>query len=417
MSNFRSVAVVTATLEHVLQDAVNQAVSQGDVRIGAPTAKLAEENKPLVNLCLYRIVPNAAHSNAYVATRDGAGESRARTRLALDLHYLLSFYGNPAKFEPERLYGACALALGAAPGLSVAAIETASTDSANSPALDHADLAAEGRTIRIGREQPSLDDWSKLWSVFFQVPYTLSTACIVENVVIETQDAPGGAAPVASPTFHAAPMGPFVIESAGPAPRQMGAVAWGGTLYLSGSGIARIGNGLWLDDAAQPIADDWVAGGNLALPMKPALFGGITPRIGAHRLQVVAAPADPATPAHLRRRSNMVALVIAPSVTAIAPGPGAGQVSVTVAPPLQEGQVATLLLNARSTTSPASAAIAAIPPAAFPASSLVFDCSQLGAGSYLARLDVDGYASAPEVGSDPNQPDFGQLTGPLVTLT
>jgi hypothetical protein len=417
MSNFRSVAVVTATLEHILQDAVNQAVSQGDVRIGAPTAKLAEENKPLVNLCLYRIVPNVSHSNNYVPTRDGTGETRARTRLALDLHYLLSFYGNPAKFEPERLFGACALALGAAPGLSVAAIETASTDSANSPALDNADLAAEGRAIRIGRDQPSLEDWSKLWSVFFQVPYTLSTACIVENVVIETQDAPGGAVPVASPELHAAPMGPLVIESAGPAPRQMGAVAWGGTLYLSGKGIARIGNSLWLDEAAQPIQDDWVTGGNLVLPLKPALFGGTAPRIGAHRLQVVSASADPATPTHLRRRSNMVAVVIAPSVTAVVPGPGAGQVSVTVDPPMQDGQAATLLLNERKIASPASATIAARPPAAFPASSLVFDCSALGAGTYLARLDVDGYASAPTIGSDPNQPDFGQITGPLVVLT
>lgn len=417
MSNFRSVAVVTATLEHILQDAVNQAVSQGDVRIGAPTAKLAEENKPLVNLCLYRVVPNAAHSNNHLATRDGAGESRARTRLALDLHYLLSFYGNPANFEPERLYGACALALGAVPSLSVAAIETASTDSANSPALDHADLAAEGRALRIGREQPSLEDWSKLWSVFFQVPYTLSSACVVENVWIETQDLPGGAVPVSSPEVHAAPMGPLVIETAGPAPRQMGAVAWGGTLYLSGRGIARIGNGLWIDDAAQPIDEDWVTGGNLALPMQPVLFGGATPRIGAHRLQVVAAPADPATPAHLRRRSNLVAVVIAPSVTAIAAGPGAGEVSVTVDPPLQDSQAARLLLNGTGGASPASAAIAAATPAAFPASSLTFDCGTLGAGDYLARLDVDGYASPPEIETDPNQPNFGQITGPLVTLT
>ncbi len=416
MSNFRSIAVVTATLEHILQDAVNQAVSQGDVRIGAPTAKLAEENKPVVNLCLYRIVPNIAHSNNHLPTRDGGGAGHARTRLALDLHYLLSFYGDPANFEPERLFGACALALGAAPGLSVAAITTASSDPANSPALDNADLAAEGRAIRIAREQPSLEDWSKLWSVFFQVPYTLSTACIVENVWIETQDAPAGAVPVATPELHAAPMGPLVIETAGPAPRQMGAVPWGGTLYLSGRGIARIGNGLWIDDAAHALDDDWVTGGNLALPMKPVLFGGVAPRIGAHRLQVVAAPPDPMTPVHLRRRSNIVAVVVAPSVTAVAPGPGAGQVSVTVAPPLQDGQAATLLLNGMGAASPASAAIAVVPPAAFPASSLVFDCSQLAAGSYLVRLDVDGFASSPEVETDPNQPDFGQITGPLVAL-
>jgi hypothetical protein len=416
MSNFRSVAVVTATLEHVLQAAVNQAVSQADVRIGTPTAKLAEENKPLVNLCLYRIVPNASHGSAHLPTRDGLGETRGRTRLALDLHYLLSFYGNPAKFEPDRLYGACALALESAPGLSVATIDAASSDPANSPALDGADLAAEGRAIRIGRQQPSLEDWSKLWSVFFQVPYALSTACVVENVVIKTQDTPGDAVPVTAPTLHAAPMAPLAIESAGPAPGAAGAVAWGATLHLAGRGIARIGNGLWIDDAAQPIDDDWVTGAGLALPMQPIVFGGATPRIGAHRLQVVAAPTDPATPVHLRRRSNMVTLIIAPSVTQIAPGPGVGELSVTLDPPLHGDQAATLMLNGVGAASAASAAIAMTPPAAFPAATLVFDCSTLAAGSYLARLDVDGHGSAPETESDPGLPEFGQITGPLVTV-
>ena len=122
MSNFRALAVVTATLEHVLQDAANQAVGQADVRVGAPTAKLAEDGSPLINLFLFRVLPNTQHRNDHFPSRDGGGKQRARARVHLDLHYVLSFYGDAAKFEPERLYGAAALALEHAPGLSVAAI-------------------------------------------------------------------------------------------------------------------------------------------------------------------------------------------------------------------------------------------------------------------------------------------------------
>src|SRR5688500_13457032 len=57
MSNFRSLAVITATLEHIIQDAANQAVAATDVRIGAPTAKLAEESKALINIFLFRVLP------------------------------------------------------------------------------------------------------------------------------------------------------------------------------------------------------------------------------------------------------------------------------------------------------------------------------------------------------------------------
>ena len=425
MSNFRSLAVVTATLEHILQDAANQAVGQADVRLGAPTAKLAEDGSPLINLFLFRVLPNSQHRNDHFPTRESGGNQRARAQLHLDLHYVLSFYGDPAKFEPERLYGAAALALEHAPGLSVAAIEAASADAANQPALTNADLAAEGRAIALDPEQPSLEDWSKLWSVFFQVPYALSATYVVRNVAIETQDDPGPPTPVATPEIFAAPMGPLQIRSVGPSAGQTGPAAWGGTLHLTGTGIARFGNSLRIDGDPLPIDEDAIVGDALMLTLDAALFGGTVPRAGAHQLEVVAASVDPAMPERLRRGSNVVAFAILPVMTQIAaatgPGSGAGQrsgtVTVDVEPPLQAGQSATLLLNAFGPGQLGNAAIEATAPAAFPASQLTFAFADLAAGDYLARVDIDGFASQPEVGADPLQPDFGRITGPLVDLT
>jgi hypothetical protein len=424
MSNFRSLAVVTATLEHILQDAANQAVAETDVRIGAPTAALADESKPVINIFLFRVLPNSQHRNDHFPSRDGTGAPRARAKLTLDLHYVLSFYGNAAKFEPERLYGAAALALEHAPGLSLDAIEAASSDAANQPMLAGADLADDGRPYGLEPDQLSLEDLSKLWSVFFQVPYGLSATYIVRNIAIETQERPAAAIPVATPEIYSAPMGPLQIRGIGPSPGQSGPVPWGATLHLTGTGIARFGNSLRVDGEPRALADAAIVGEGLALPLDPALFGGALPPAGAHQIEVVAAPANPAMPERLRRGSNVVAFAILPVMTpgTVTSGAGSaaglrsGTIGVTIDPPLQAGQSAALLLNAAGAGQIGNAALDMQPPAAFPTSQLKFAFTDLAAGAYLARIDVDGFASQPEVGADPAQPDFGRITGPLVDL-
>lgn len=426
MSNFRSIGVVTATLERLLQDAANNAVQQTDVRIGTPTAKLAEENKPVINLCLFRALPSAAHRNDFLPTRSGGGALQTRTRLALDLHYVLSFYGDAAKFEPERLFGAASLALEDGPGLSIAAIEAAIADNANQAALKDSDLPADKPVIRVEAETHSLEELSKVWSVFYQVPYALSAFYVARHIVIETQDELGTATPVTAPEVFVAPMGQLVIASVGAEPGKTGPVAWGGTLHLSGSGIARIGNSLRIDGAPLPLAAEAIVGDTIVLPLAAELFGGAAPKGGNHQLQVVAAPANPAQPERTRRGSNTVGFTILPVVTlaanpvALSSGNAAlraGTLTVTVAPPLQAGQSAKALLNSMDPAKPAQVALEADEPANLPASQLTFKFVGQKRAVYLLRLDVDGVATAPAVGTDPLQADFGRITGPMVDLS
>jgi hypothetical protein len=53
VSNALAIAAVSAAFLRRVLAAANRAVPQAKVRLGAPTAKLAEEAKPLVNLHLW----------------------------------------------------------------------------------------------------------------------------------------------------------------------------------------------------------------------------------------------------------------------------------------------------------------------------------------------------------------------------
>lgn len=424
MSNFRAIAVVTATLERLLQAAANQAVQQADVRVGPPTPKLAEDANPVINLCLFRVLPSPSSRNDFLPLRDGAGTQRQKAKLALDLHYVLSFYGDASRFEPERLMGAAALALEHNPGLSQAAIEAAIADATNQASLAGSDLADTGPAIRIEPESHSLEDLSKLWSVFYQVPYALSAFYVARRVEIETQDEPGSAIPVMRPGIYVAPSRRMRITRAGPASGASGPVAWGGTLHLAGAGIARIGNSLQVGEAVIALADDAFAGKEIVLPVDAALFGGANPQAGNHVIRVLAPPASPQQPQHLREQSNPIGITIRPAI-ALGANPvnltsgnaplRSGTVRVTVDPPLREGQSAKAFLNAA--TSPASAAIAAQEPAAFPADTLTFAFTSLARDSYLLRVEIDGVSSFVETESDPQAADYGEITGPMVDLS
>ena len=89
---------------------------------------------------------------------------------ALDLHYLMTFYGKAAAFEPERLLASVPRALEDRPVLTRPLINKAIAG--NPGLLDGSDLDRAAEPVRAVAAALSLDELSKLWSVLFQVPYT-----------------------------------------------------------------------------------------------------------------------------------------------------------------------------------------------------------------------------------------------------
>src|ERR1051325_715452 len=120
MSNHLAVATVTAVLHNNLQAVLDAEVSslQAHVKHVRPNASASDLPTTGINLFLFQITPNAAARNADLPTRRSDGSFINRPAAALDLHYLLTFYGDDAKFEPQILLGCAVRALHAQPVLT-----------------------------------------------------------------------------------------------------------------------------------------------------------------------------------------------------------------------------------------------------------------------------------------------------------
>lgn len=188
MSNHLAIATVTATLQAVVQAA---ATASG---VGSPRVTHLRPEAPGglpapgVNIYLYRVSANPNWRNADLPTRRGATTLR-RPQIGLDLHYLLSFFGDDSEMEPQRLLGAVARALHADPPLP-RDVMRAIADPA-SPSYIHyllgSDLGDQSELVRVTPTELNLEELSKLWSVFFQTQYVLSTAYTATVVLIETE--------------------------------------------------------------------------------------------------------------------------------------------------------------------------------------------------------------------------------------
>lgn len=209
MSNPLAIAAVTATLRDLLQEVVSVpqwGISGAEVTVRNP-AQIAKDaqDKPAVNLFLYQTSPNSAWRNFDLPARNGDGKLRQDPIAALDLHYLLSFYGDESAFEPQRLLGSVIAVLHARPVLSqkliARTLQTAARMKANGrPLLDESalkdsDLSEQVELVRLVPTTLSLEDLSKLWSAF-QTPYALSVTYQASVVLIEMQDVPEPPLPV-----------------------------------------------------------------------------------------------------------------------------------------------------------------------------------------------------------------------------
>ena len=208
MSNYLAIATTTAALQQVLLTPVSNAVGSAVVGFNRPDA--ASSTTPLVNIFLYQITPNAAYRNADLPTRRSDGSLVQRPQAAFDLHYLFTFHGNDAQLEPQRLLGAVATTLHSQPLLS--------TDNINSAVTTFGFLAGSGldsqiERIRFTPTALSLEEFSKLWSVFFQVEYSLSAAYQASVVLMESSDTPVPAKPVLQPNLYVVPFNsPYVSQ-------------------------------------------------------------------------------------------------------------------------------------------------------------------------------------------------------------
>jgi Pvc16 N-terminal domain len=195
MSNFLAIATVTATLSQLLQSSVGVDVPGAQVTFLQPNGAEGGTPEPKVNLYAYQVTPNAALRNADLPTRRSDGTLVQRPQVALDVHYLLSFYGDEEQLQPQCLLGSVIRTLHTRPVLTRSMIQ----DTLKNPKFNFlaaSNLADEIELVRFTPMNLNLEELSKLWSVFFQVRYALSIAYQASVVLIESEQSPQKALPV-----------------------------------------------------------------------------------------------------------------------------------------------------------------------------------------------------------------------------
>jgi hypothetical protein len=175
VSNHLAVATVSAALRNLVDDVAGSVLSgvATNVETGRPDRLVPPDNEAAISIFLYQVTQNPHWSNDDLPTRRGDGSLGRKPQVALDLYYLLTFFGVENRQHPEQLLGRVAGALHAEPILTrerIANVLAADTHLAQS------DLASQPELVRFIPIELNLEELSKLWSVFFQTHYRLSVA-------------------------------------------------------------------------------------------------------------------------------------------------------------------------------------------------------------------------------------------------
>jgi hypothetical protein len=399
MSNYRAIAAVSAAMQQILTPTVLSAVSGSSVVFTRPSR--SDDDGPVVSVFLYQVTPNAAFRNHDLPTRRANGDLVHKPLAALELHYLITFYGSDAALEPQLMMGAVVSMLQAQPLLSPQSIENGESYLG----IGVSNLSEQVERVRFTPTTLTLDEFSKLWSAFFQVEYSLSIAYQASVVLIEPDTpTPEAALPVLRRNLYLTTFQePSIVSVASLAGANQpilptSTLLIAGTNLLAGLTQVRIGNTVVTPPSVTATA--------IRLPVPAGVPAGV---LGVQVIQqrAMGTPAEP----HPGVESNVVAMVLQPVLSNVAYA--AGAVTFDVVPDGQIGQKVTLLLNEATAPPPADpvAYTFTLPPLATASSSYSFDTPGTQAGTtYFVRLAVDGAESPLDL--DPTSPAFG----PTVTI-
>jgi hypothetical protein len=401
MSNYLAIATVTAALRQLLLGPVQTAVTGANVDFKRPPDK--DDGKgPLVNIYLYQVTPNAAYRNTDLPTRSPDGSLVHRPLTALVLHYLLTFHGREDQLEPQLMLGAVASKLDSQPWLSIQNIQSAE---ATYTFLQGSGLATQADRVRFTPTALSLEEFSKLWSAFFQVEYSLSAVYQASVVLIEnTDNTPQEALPVQARKLYVAPFTQPVITQVVNGAGAGQPIVPGSKLIIQGTDLrgdvtkVRIGNTVVIPAS--------VTETKITVLVPAGLQAGV---LGLQVIQMLQLGKPPQP--HPGYESNVAAIVLQP---VIVPGTVSDtQVSVGITPAVQPGQRVTLLLNLTTAASPPTpgAFTFTLQPLTAPSSNLTFSITGVPGGGavYFVRVNVDGAQSPLNLNPGPG-------FGPTVTI-
>ena len=446
MSNYLAIATVTATLQRLLQASI-----QADVE-GARVTTLRPENlgegapESGVNLFLYQISSNPAHTNSGgMTSRQRRGEVSKQSQAALDLYYLFSFYGNEVELEPQRLLGSVVRTLEDFSALTPDILQ-ATIDNRAYPFLAASDLPEQTEAVRIERQDLETEDLSNLWSGLFEASYLLSVAYKVNVVLIEGDTPARRALPVRDRYLGAVPSSiQPIIEQVLCSAGRYSPILRDSSLLIRGKQLEA--ETVQIKVGGHLIAPQIVASNQIILDL------GAIPaehlRAGVQGLQVVHPRDEPravfverassARPDERPSRSvtssraedttshwiesNVEAFVLRPTIQNLAlenvrgsdDEPRSGTVRIQFDLTVSPNSRVTLALNERTGHQPAEYLFSA--RAEEDATTIIeLAIADMQPGEYLVRATIDGAESLLESDFDPASATYEQYVGPVLTV-
>ena len=412
MSNHLAIATVTATLQRLLQGAIQRDVDGARVTTLKPNSIGSSTPESGINMFLYQVAHNSALRNSDTAAfRSKKGPIRRHS--SLDLYYMLSAYGNDTELEPQRLLGSIVRVLSDKTVLTPEMIDTAIEDATF---LAESDLTHHPQQITINPVLMDMDELSKIWSTFFQAPYSLSMVYKVTAVVIDGEISAQHALPVREShsrlvPFAYQPIIEKIVAQAGP----RSPIEANTSLRVVGKQLEgphpkiKVGNA---EIVPQSITDTEII---LSLNDAPpqSLQAGIQP------LQVLHSSPSSAVPV----ASNACPFVLRPTVTSVQAAevegidddPRGGSLQVSAHLPVGANQRVVIALNEWSIETPAVYLFEA-PARKQDTTCLTIPFNGVKPGDYLIRLQVDGADSQLSVDTDPSSKTFNWFNSPRVVI-
>ncbi|MBE9004760.1 DUF4255 domain-containing protein [Fortiea sp. LEGE XX443] len=420
MSNYLAIATVTATLQRTLQASVQLDVDGARVTTVRPDRLNGATPEAGVNVYLYDILLNSAWRSADLRQRHSDEKYTKRSQTGLDLYYLLTCYGNDVELEPQRLMGSIVRTLNSKSMITQEMIRETVADSTFTFLAD-SNLAEQVEAIAISPVDMNIEEISKIWTVFFQTPYSLSLGYKASVILIDSGDIPKKPLPVRNIQRHVTPYQPAIahIKVAEELSKLWQTQNATTPLILATSTLLIQGNKLNADITQVRI-------GNVTATPQTVTEKQITLDISTIPIQSLRAGVQSLQVIHPQQQvsSNVLPILLRPTIQEITISnlhgrgndPRSADINVKVNFTIDKTQQVTLVLTELSFTQFTGYSFEQTKNRRNNTNSITFAITDCLPGNYLVRLVVDGAESLLSVDTDPNSPTFESYIGPVVAI-
>ncbi len=453
MSNHLAIATVTATLARIVQAGVKAATG------AAPTVTtlrpVAGGGIPEVgvNVFLYHVAPNATVNNADLNLRRPKGELVRRWQVGLDLHYLLTFYGDEERLEPERLMGCTVKTLCDYPFLTATHFRQTISDPSYSYLADST-LTEQIERVKLVPIGVNTDEIARIWNTMPQSNSSLAIAYQASFILIEGDEMGDTPMPIRDRRTYVGIGQPSLERVMHLEKSQRAPITSESKLSVIGQNLTGVDTHVRIGPATLKIPIQLVTDSQITVNLKE--LKSVELRAGVQSLQVVHhPPADRRLePSRLHEpdfsiESNAIGIILCPTIegepkveplsldqwsdtttdtttdnttttTLNDQDPRQGIILVNLDLEVDPAQHVVIILNKVIPVGTPGRLVSSIFRAKErdePTKALTFPFSQIQPGEYLVRVQVDGAVSEFTIDTNSESPTFDQFFGPKILIS